>query len=150
MARRQLRVLEERVMKRCTGCHETLPYSAFAPNKSRGGYQPRCHRCASDQRRRDRHGLTLDEKIQLAADQGGCATCGREEPGTKGWCVDHDRSCCPGDRSCPDCRRGVLCQWCNTAMGYAHDNPDVLRRMADYLELGTRMPIAYAIADGSR
>lgn len=53
--------------------------------------------------------------------------------------VDHDRSCCPGDRSCVRCRRGVLCQWCNCALGYAGDDPDVLRRMAAYIESEERI-----------
>jgi len=86
-----------------------------------------------------RHGLTAADKTRIAAEQDGCGLCGRNEPGRKGWVIDHDRSCCPGDASCLNCRRAVLCQWCNNALGYAFDNPTVLRRMADYLELGTRM-----------
>ena len=30
--------------------------------------------------------------------------------------------------------RGWLCNGCNTALGYAHDNPDTLRKLAEYLE----------------
>lgn len=126
-------------MKTCTGCKKLLSLNAFAPNLSRGGYRPRCRECTSDQRRRDRHGLTLVDRWMHATYQDGCAICGRTEPGKKGWVIDHDRSCCSGDVSCQDCRRGVLCQWCNTALGYAFDTPEVLRRMADYLEFGTRI-----------
>lgn len=86
-----------------------------------------------------RHGLTAVDKAELAGEQDGCAICSRLQPGGKGWVVDHDRSCCAGDQSCLDCRRGVLCQWCNNALGYAQDDPTILRRLADYLELGTRM-----------
>ena len=86
-----------------------------------------------------RHGLTAVDKAEIATAQLGCAICGRTEPGRKGWVVDHDRSCCAGDQSCLDCRRAILCQWCNNALGYAFDSPMTLRRMADYIELGTRM-----------
>jgi hypothetical protein len=92
-----------------------------------------------------KHGLTTLDKEQIATEQGGCAICERPNPGRKGWVVDHDRTCCPTDKSCPKCRRGILCQWCNSALGYAHDNPTILRRMADYLESDDRLtsPISY-------
>jgi hypothetical protein len=48
--------------------------------------------------------------------------------------IDHDHRCCPRDRSCPACRRGIACRDCNVAIGYANDDPDRLRRMADALE----------------
>lgn len=86
-----------------------------------------------------RHGLTAVDKADIAHAQNGCALCGCTQPGRKGWVIDHDRGCCSGDQSCLECRRGVLCQWCNNALGYAKDNPTVLRRMADYLQLGTRI-----------
>jgi hypothetical protein len=82
----------------------------------------------------------------MANEQGGCAICHRPEPGKKGWVVDHDHSCCPGDRSCPLCRRGILCQWCNNALGYALDNPATLRAMADYLESQVRLATGYPLA----
>lgn len=125
-------------MKRCTACQQDKPYSAFGAS-SRGGYQPRCRSCTKDQRARSRHGFSRTEKAEAAAAQGGCLTCGRSEPGAKGWVVDHDRSCCPGDRSCTACRRGVLCQWCNSALGYAFDDPQTLRNLAAYLESGDRL-----------
>ena len=30
--------------------------------------------------------------------------------------------------------RGWLCNSCNSALGYARDNPDILRKLAEYLE----------------
>ena len=83
--------------------------------------------------------MTTLDKEERAEAQDGCALCGRLEPGKKGWVIDHDHACCPGDRSCAFCRRAILCQWCNSALGYAHDNPTTLRRMADYIELETRI-----------
>ena len=104
---------------------------------------------------RRRHGLTNSEKAEIAAAQGGCAICHREEPGRKGWVVDHDHACCTGEVSCPACRRGVLCQWCNNAIGYAQDSPTILRAAAEYLESGVRLgipvgPLSRSTDEGGR
>jgi hypothetical protein len=100
--------------------------------------------------------MTREEKTEQARRQGGCLICHRRAPGEKGWVMDHDRSCCPGDTSCERCRRGVLCQWCNNALGYAMDSPVLLRAMADYLDAHAarrcdpQMPGAHAVADAGR
>lgn len=96
-----------------------------------------------------KHGITSLEKGLIADAQDGCAICGCPNPGRKGWGVDHDRKCCTGDQSCPSCRRGILCGWCNSALGYAVDDPVRLRRMADYLELGTRLDVDSAVGSES-
>lgn len=123
------------------GCFQVLPVTDFGKHpRSPDGLASRCKRCEADRLMRAKHGMTSADKAALAALQGGCAICGQTNPGRKGWVIDHDRTCCPGDRSCVNCRRGVLCQWCNSALGYAHDDPATLRRMADYIESGTRLP----------
>lgn len=48
--------------------------------------------------------------------------------------VDHDRSHCPGRKSCGKCVRGLLCDNCNRAIGLLGDDPDRIRRVADWLE----------------
>lgn len=48
--------------------------------------------------------------------------------------VDHDHSCCPGNKSCGLCVRGLLCQRCNLFIGQAKDSPELLRLAASYLE----------------
>lgn len=122
------------------GCFQLLPLSDFGRHpRTADGYASRCRPCEADRMMLSKHGMTRQDKENRATEQSGCATCGSTNPGTKGWVVDHDRACCPGDRSCPSCRRGILCQPCNVTLGYAKDNPAALRRMADYLELGTRM-----------
>ena len=77
----------------------------------------------------------------LARQGGGCAICGRKpEPG-KRLHVDHDHACCPAKkRSCGKCVRGLLCSACNTMLGHANDDPDVLRRGIDYLERAHTAP----------
>lgn len=43
-----------------------------------------------------------------------CSVCAREE--TK-LSLDHDHKCCPGNYSCGDCLRGVVCAKCNSLIG---------------------------------
>jgi hypothetical protein len=71
----------------------------------------------------------------LAAQGGGCATCGSTSPGRakKHFTVDHDHSCCPGFRSCGKCVRGLLCQDCNTAIGMFKESPEVMMAAAAYI-----------------
>lgn len=47
--------------------------------------------------------------------------------------VDHDHKCCPGKRSCGQCVRGLLCRYCNTALGKFNDDPALLMRAIEYL-----------------
>jgi len=122
------------------GCFTVKPLSDFSPHpRSPDGYNSRCKPCERERIQLRKHGMTSADKKALAAEQGGCAICERTEPGAKGWVIDHDHECCPGEVSCVKCRRGLLCGWCNTALGYAQDDPNLLRAMADYLESEVRI-----------
>jgi hypothetical protein len=72
----------------------------------------------------------LAEDIYLEMVSKGCAVCGSME----NLCVDHDHACCPGKYSCGKCVRGILCRSCNQAEGFLKSNPDLARKLADYLE----------------
>lgn len=48
--------------------------------------------------------------------------------------VDHDHSCCPGDKSCGKCVRGFLCSACNTALGLFRDRTDLILKAVKYLQ----------------
>lgn len=55
----------------------------------------------------------------LAEQNGCCAICGTTDPGRYTvFCVDHDHACCPGERTCGQCVRGLLCLNCNIALGH--------------------------------
>lgn len=58
----------------------------------------------------------------LAAQGWGCAVCGNAEK----LVLDHDHE--------TGLVRGILCNSCNMALGYAHDNARTLRGLADYLQ----------------
>ena len=49
------------------------------------------------------------------------------------YAVDHDHSCCPGNKSCGKCLGGLLCQKCNVALGYLGDDPKRVMAAARYL-----------------
>lgn len=52
--------------------------------------------------------------------------------------VDHDHSCCRGERSCGTCVRGLACINCNLGIGRFGESPERLRRVADNLEMANR------------
>jgi hypothetical protein len=49
------------------------------------------------------------------------------------YAVDHDHRCCPGNYSCGNCIRGVLCRGCNTALGGINDQIDKLAGLTHYV-----------------
>ena len=49
--------------------------------------------------------------------------------------VDHDHSCCAKEKSCGKCIRGLLCYSCNSLLGYAKDNKEILKSALKYLEI---------------
>jgi hypothetical protein len=76
----------------------------------------------------------------FAAQNGVCRICGRPEteihPKTKEiqrLAVDHDHACCPGDRSCGKCVRGLLCAKCNQCLHQVEEVPNWLYFVSDYL-----------------
>ena len=77
-------------------------------------------------------GMTISVFEAMLAEQGGvCAICKQPETTTRNGkvrelCVDHCHA--------TDEVRGLLCVGCNTAVGYAQDDPSILRAAADYLD----------------
>lgn len=62
-----------------------------------------------------------------------CVICAKDLTSSK-LHIDHDHSCCDKNGSCGKCIRGMLCSNCNWGLGKFFDNPELLRRAADYLE----------------
>lgn len=82
-----------------------------------------------------RFGISLEDFVSLLERQGGvCAICAGVNANGKALSVDHDHGCCPGDRSCGRCIRGLLCAACNLAIGMMRDDPARLRAAAAYIE----------------
>lgn len=139
--------------KPCAKCAVSKPLDQFKPdNRSADGTSNTCKECwnaahrqwrkdnpEAQQRRARRdtlrlHGMTEDSYALLLESQGGtCAICRTSDPGSGSFRVDHDHACCPGDRSCGQCVRGLLCHNCNVALGLLADDPSRLLAAADYV-----------------
>ncbi len=94
-----------------------------------------CTACQGNSQRKLKYGLEPERYQEWLEEQGhACAIC--EVPFTAKLRphVDHDHSCCPDHaKSCGKCVRGLLCSSCNNGLGRFNDDPDILRKAADYL-----------------
>lgn len=107
-----------------------MPYKDMKKGKAYKAAYYQTHKDKAKVRRLSVYGLTKEAFDDLLAGQGGvCAICGTDNWGGRfgSPMVDHDH----GD---PANVRGILCCWCNTAIGYLRDNPGLARAAADYLE----------------
>lgn len=76
--------------------------------------------------RRD-FGITVEDYRKILLVQNGiCAGCLNPPTEKRRLCVDHDHN--------TGIVRGLLCHKCNVAIGYGMDSPEILRRLAEYLE----------------
>lgn len=115
-----------KVCRGIRGCQKLLPITAFGVSRMQAdGRHYHCLSCAAEvtrlasrKRRKakalmSRFKMTLAERDALVVAQGNaCARC--KNPLKNGGSLDHDRTCCPGRRSCGLCIRGALCHRCNT------------------------------------
>lgn len=143
-------------MRKCTRCGLLKPLEEYRKRLSRpGGTGSQCRVCMREQdqsyRQQDParqrkynllyyHSITTDRFDEILRSQDGtCAICNVDTPSGRGnWHVDHDHSCCPSNRSCGLCIRGLLCHHCNIAIGNLHDDPDLLLVAVAYLQSGPR------------
>ncbi|MFG3338160.1 endonuclease domain-containing protein [Streptomyces tendae] len=98
----------------CRSCEEELSVSEFQVS-DRGTPALDCKDCKAAKHVERMYGLPRESFAALLALQGGgCAICGAVEAGYgRRWHIDHDHDCCPGERSCGQCVRGILCLTCN-------------------------------------
>ena len=125
--------------KRCPDCGELKPLSEFPKNKrTRSGYHAYCKPCHNARGRetvrrlygnsrhyhlKQKYGMGASEVRTLVDAQGGkCPIC-RKRPATQ---VDHDHD--------TGRIRGVLCLYCNAALGAFHDDPALISKAIAYIE----------------
>jgi len=102
------------------------------------------YRLAANQRiGRDRkwHGPGVRAALWKAQD-GNCYLCERPLGPELKAVIEHDHRCCPQNRSCEICRRGLACGPCNTIIGLARDDSDLLERIAVNLRPAVAMVTA--------
>jgi len=135
----------------CRKCNTRKPAEDFPANGKNGKLKSKCRECfnqwQSDFRKNNpdkRLGYRLKNvyswslegfREKFIEQDEKCAICKTPAPtGGKYWAVDHDHSCCPGEKSCGKCRRGLLCMNCNNMLGCVRDNTEVLLAAVEYLK----------------
>jgi len=72
------------------------------------------------------YGITLEAYNDLFTQQSKkCGICKSNVSGGKGWHVDHDHE--------TGAVRGILCHFCNLALGHFKDNPEIMNKAIKYL-----------------
>ena len=114
--------------KTCTVCGEIkLLYEFPITNANLDGKMNKCKICYAKYYnqwyKKHKYGITPDDETKIFDCQGGiCAICGRD----LALFIDHNHI--------TGVVRGLLCFNCNIALGSFNDDPDNLRKAADYLE----------------
>lgn len=103
-------------------------------NRDKINEQSRARRALDPGRNQHGRWIKEDRAAMWAAQDGKCYLCGKPMDDPRRVRIDHDHSCCAPNTSCRTCRRGLVHHRCNIAIGYADDDPALLRRMADALE----------------
>jgi hypothetical protein len=123
----------------CRNCGEYFKEHEMKQSKI-GKYKGLCYclTCApllNHIRNVSRYGITIEQYHQILEDQNyACKICGlKEDSYRKRLSIDHDHLCCPGERSCGKCVRGLLCHKCNMALGAINDDVKILQTMIEYL-----------------
>ena len=127
--------------KWCSLCEQELPASEFwAQSNKADGLATRCRNCLADLKRADNYGLSGADYLALLERQENlCAACHQPETARhqsgriRRLAVDHNHACCPGKASCGKCIRALLCARCNSILGQANDNADLLEALVSYL-----------------
>jgi hypothetical protein len=119
--------------------------------------KPVCPKCLKDGRRRApenrrrrllMYGLAperFDEMLVLQRNK--CGICATDDPGPRGWFIDHDHACCPGIGSCGNCVRGLLCSNCNLVIGHAGDSVAVLEQAKKYLISNSQFRLPFRVVE---
>jgi Recombination endonuclease VII len=134
-------------VKTCARCGENKPLSQYY--RQGKGYRNPCKSCykvqcanwpsANSERRRyatlkSTKGITKEQyEARYLEQEGKCLICSDAYPVLN---VDHDHNCCSGrSKGCGKCIRALLCRRCNTLLGLAVDDAEILYRAATYVEL---------------
>jgi hypothetical protein len=117
-----------------THCLNNHPYDEKNTRRLADGSRS-CKPCHRDNQRRLTYGLGPEQYLEMLEQQENCCDiCGDEFSETRRPHVDHDHSCCPGNKSCGKCVRALLCATCNQGLGQFKDSVERLRAAIAYLE----------------
>lgn len=119
-------------MKTCPRCNESYPrtdYQNRMADKETGfvNIYSTCKTCIREKHMLKKYGITLDEYDAMLEKQNQVCKICLGPPGSKGrYYIDHNHT--------TGKIRGLLCSYCNFALGNSRDNIDILRNMIEYLE----------------
>lgn len=117
----------------CRHCEQYLDRSEFWGNDLT--YCRPCKKKVGINSNLRKYKLTMETYSEMEKSQNGvCAICKDPEMNKKRLSVDHDHACCPGYGSCGKCIRGLLCSNCNTFLGNAKDDIEILKSAIEYLQ----------------
>ncbi len=121
--------------KWCNPCSTWKAESEFGSSRAKpDGLNSSCKDCLRFMLVKIQYNLTRGQFLGLVDSQGGaCAICREAPERVLSLHVDHDHSCCSGNKSCGVCVRGLLCGGCNSMLGMAQDSCDTLRAAVTYL-----------------
>lgn len=85
------------------------------------------------------HQITASQYDKILADQDfRCAICQKQaDHDSRNLSVDHDHLCCPSNRSCGNCIRGLLCTACNMGLGHFKDSIPIISSALRYLRVSS-------------
>lgn len=127
---------------RCSVCCHSYVYLPVAEKrklKSREWYasHPNEAKAGGRKRKLARYRLSPEDYAEKVKSQNHrCLICDRtvSEAGPYRLSVDHDHSCCPREKSCGKCVRGLICNACNRGLGYFNDSAQRLSAASNYIK----------------
>lgn len=121
-------------LRKCNKCERHQPLDQFYPSKkSKDGIDTWCKDCHFAKKLRRQYRLTPEGYDAILLSQGGVCSICKAPPSGKRLSVDHDHSCCPGEVTCGECVRGLLCDNCNWWLGLIDDDLGRLTEAENYL-----------------
>lgn len=115
--------------KDCYLCERSLKLTDFHSKRRE------CKDCSKSIKLTYRYGITMEDYQVLLEEQNGvCAICQRSPEEAGVLAVDHDHRCCPTEKTCGKCIRGLICTCCNVSIGRFNDDVERLVRAAEYLK----------------
>jgi hypothetical protein len=87
------------------------------------------------------YNFPYESYIKMIEEQGSrCAICGTHQDNLKKKLnLDHDHNCCPGESSCGNCIRGLLCSICNSAIGLLKDSEEIIEMALNYIKTNRKV-----------
>lgn len=122
--------------RNCYMCGRDLEVTEFNSKRKE------CKDCSKVMKLISRYGITKEQYDKKLEEQDGhCAICSATPQEVGVLCVDHDHSCCPGEKTCGKCLRALLCSRCNTAIGLLNDDVERIVKAAEYVQFYKIMKI---------